>query len=87
MLNASATNLLISERPRNHPLLAHLDLLHPLAPRQYPEMKTAEAKHLRSWDSKQARPMMPVKRDRDAITCLTLTMKLLTRTSLFCPIR
>lgn len=30
MLNASATNFLISKRPRNHPLLAHLDLLHPL---------------------------------------------------------
>lgn len=30
MLNASATNLFVGERPRNHPLLAHLDLLHPL---------------------------------------------------------
>uniref|UniRef100_A0A0A9DDL4 Uncharacterized protein n=1 Tax=Arundo donax TaxID=35708 RepID=A0A0A9DDL4_ARUDO len=30
MLNASTTDFLIRQRPRNHPLLANLHLLHPL---------------------------------------------------------
>jgi hypothetical protein len=62
MLNASATNLLVGERPRNHPLLSHLDLLHPLLDSTLERTKAASTAFEISVSCDKQRG------DRDAIT-------------------